>query len=60
MTPEELEQQAITFAKSNRTRIARKLTDKNEFPSDIRPVSVFMSGSPGAGKTETSKAFLDI
>nr|WP_306287611.1 zeta toxin family protein [Pseudoalteromonas sp. WY3] len=59
MTPEELEQQAITFAKSNRTRIARKLTDKNEFPSDIRPVSVFMSGSPGAGKTETSKAFLE-
>lgn len=59
MTPEELEQQAITFAKSNRTRIARKLTDKNEFPSDIRPVSVFMSGSPGAGKAETSKAFLE-
>lgn len=59
MTPEELEQQAITFAKSNRTRIARKLTDKNEFPSDIRPVSVFMSGSPGAGKTEASKAFLE-
>lgn len=59
MTPEELEQQAITFAKSNRRRIARKLTDKNEFPSDIRPVSVFMSGSPGAGKTETSKAFLE-
>ncbi|GEN41700.1 zeta toxin family protein [Pseudoalteromonas nigrifaciens] len=47
------------IAGNNRTRIARKLTDKNEFPSDIRPVSVFMSGSPGAGKTETSKAFLE-
>lgn len=59
MTQEELEQQAISFAKSNRTRIARNLTDKNKFPSDIRPVSVFMAGSPGAGKTEASKAFLE-
>ncbi|MBB1416304.1 zeta toxin family protein [Pseudoalteromonas sp. SG44-1] len=59
MAPEELERQAISYAKSNRTRIARELTDKNQFPPDTRPVSVFMAGSPGAGKTEASKAFLD-
>ena len=59
MTPEELERQAISYAKSNRTRIARELTDKNQFPPDTRPVSVFMAGSPGAGKTEASKAFLE-
>lgn len=57
--PDEAEQQAIAFAKKNRTRIARELTDKNRFPPDTRPVSVFMSGSPGAGKTEASKAFLE-
>lgn len=59
MMPGEVEQQAIAFAKKNRTRIARELTDKSRFPPDTRPVSVFMSGSPGAGKTETSKAFLE-
>ena len=59
MAPEELERQAISYAKSNRTRIARELTDKNQFPPDTRPVSVFMAGSPGAGKTEASKAFLE-
>lgn len=59
MTPEELERQAISYAKSNRTRIARELTDKNQFPPEARPVSVFMAGSPGAGKTEASKAFLE-
>ena len=59
MKPEELERQAITYAKNNRTRIARELTDKNRFPPDARPVSVFMAGSPGAGKTEASKAFLE-
>ena len=59
MTPEELERQAIAYAKNNRTRIARELTDKDRFPPDNRPVSVFMAGSPGAGKTEASKAFLE-
>lgn len=59
MAPEELEQKAIDFAKKNRTRIARELTDIDTFPPDIRPVSVFMAGSPGAGKTEASKAFLE-
>ncbi|MFT6790264.1 MAG: UDP-N-acetylglucosamine kinase [Pseudoalteromonas rhizosphaerae] len=59
MTPEELERQAIAYAKNNRTRIARELTDKDQFPPDTRPVSVFMAGSPGAGKTEASKAFLE-
>ena len=59
MAPEELERQAISYAKSNRTRIARELTDKNQFPPEARPVSVFMAGSPGAGKTEASKAFLE-
>jgi len=59
MPSDEQEQRAIDFAKKNRTRIARELTDIDIFPPDIRPVSVFMAGSPGAGKTEASKAFLE-
>lgn len=59
MTSEELEQNAIAYAKKHRTRIANELTDEDKFPPDMRPVSVFMAGSPGAGKTEASKVFLE-
>lgn len=30
------------------------------YPSDEYPVSVFMAGSPGAGKTEVSRAFIGM
>ena len=38
--------------------IERFVADKN-FLSDERPVSVFMAGSPGAGKTEASKRLIE-
>ena len=50
---------AITFAKQNKKRIAESLTDKKVFPPDAEPVSIFMAGSPGAGKTEASKALIE-
>ena len=56
----EIETQAIIFAKANRTRIARELTDLGKYPADQQPVSIFMCGSPGAGKTEASKAFIEV
>lgn len=56
LTKEELEveSRALSYAKKNRTTICRKLTDKELYLAEERPVSVFMSGSPGAGKTEFS------
>lgn len=45
---------AINFAKANRKAIARRLTDPAIYPPEAEPVSVFMAGSPGAGKTEAS------
>jgi UDP-N-acetylglucosamine kinase len=51
---------AIGFAKANRTVIARKLADTKVFPGEEDPVSVFMAGSPGAGKTEASIELLDL
>lgn len=36
-------------------QVARELCDKASYPSDPYPVSVFMAGSPGAGKTESSQ-----
>ncbi|MGR6780666.1 zeta toxin family protein [Moritella viscosa] len=50
---------AIAFAKKNRTAIARRLTDKKKYPPEENPVSVFMAGSPGAGKTEVSKYLVE-
>ncbi|HXR00911.1 MAG TPA: zeta toxin family protein [Pseudomonas sp.] len=49
---------AVVFAKANRKKIARRLTDQAVYLSEDAPVSVFMAGSPGAGKTEASLEFL--
>lgn len=45
---------AIAYARENRKAIARRLTDESIYASESEPVSVFMAGSPGAGKTEAS------
>lgn len=62
MTADEkaIEEAAIKFAKENRTRLARIIANTNEFPSEASPLTVFMAGSPGAGKTEISKAMVDV
>ncbi|RYV02077.1 Zeta toxin [Shewanella sp. OPT22] len=56
---QEIELRAVEFAKKNRTRIGRELSDIKKYPADNQPVSIFMCGSPGAGKTEASKVFLE-
>lgn len=62
MTPEDerIGQEAIEYAKKHRTKIARRLTDPTVFLPEANPVSVFMAGSPGAGKTEASIELLNI
>ncbi len=57
MSEEELaiQERAIVFARANKKEIAKELTDITIFPPDEFPVSVFMAGSPGAGKTESSR-----
>lgn len=60
MTNEEIRAAAIKFAKQNKNRIAKELTDRIKYAPDIIPISVFMAGSPGAGKTEFSKNLINI
>lgn len=62
MTEEEqaVSERAVAFAKQNRTRIVRGLACMETYPSDEYPVSVFMAGSPGAGKTEVSREFIKM
>ncbi len=55
---DQLKAEATKFAKENRRRIAREITDTSIYLPEKNPVSVFMAGSPGAGKTEASKELL--
>jgi UDP-N-acetylglucosamine kinase len=54
-----IQDNAIAHAKKIKKTFAKKLTNKDAFPKEEKPVSVFMAGSPGAGKTEASKALLE-
>ncbi|MGY0556412.1 MULTISPECIES: zeta toxin family protein [unclassified Lysobacter] len=45
---------ANAYAQANRKAIAAERTDPHVYLSEKSPVSVFMAGSPGAGKTEAS------
>ena len=56
LTPDlkRIEEEALDFARKNKKSIAQRLTDPSRYPPEEEPVSVFMAGSPGAGKTETS------
>jgi len=51
---------AVAWARKNKSIKAKELTDKNKFPSDSHPVAFFMAGCPAAGKTEFASAFARI
>jgi len=52
---QKIKTEAVIFANKHKDEIAKEATDINIFLPEINPVSVFMAGSPGAGKTESSK-----
>lgn len=53
-TDEAIRKVAIQFVKNNKKFIISKFADLTKFPSSQNPFTVFMAGSPGAGKTEFS------
>jgi UDP-N-acetylglucosamine kinase len=55
---DDVQRQALAFAKANKKKIAQELTDPAVYPPEPNPVAVFMAGSPGAGKTEASMALV--
>lgn len=56
MTDEEIVKKAIAEAKAMKKALAKSMID--HLPEEESAVSVFMAGSPGAGKTETAKSII--
>lgn len=61
LTKEEkaIQDKAVAFAKKHKKVVAARLTDIDRYTPERQPVSVFMAGSPGAGKTEASMELLE-
>ncbi len=53
-----LSEEAVLWVKSNRKELIKKFADVTEYIADTLPTTLFMAGSPGAGKTEISKRFV--
>lgn len=46
---------AFQWIKYNHLKVIERFVDRKELIADNEPVTIFMAGSPGAGKTEVSK-----
>lgn len=57
MEEQNISEEAIVWVKSHQKDIVRKFAEQYSSVSDT-PISIFMAGSPGAGKTEFSKSLL--
>src|ERR1700722_4643809 len=55
---ERITEEAKEYARKNKKEIARRRTDVKIYIPDTIAVSVFMAGSPGAGKTESSEQLI--
>lgn len=50
---------AFLYIKSHERELINKFAHQGLYIPDSQPVSLFMAGSPGAGKTETSKRLIE-
>ena len=60
LSDEEISSRAIAYVKASKKEIRKRFADPLVYPKSDHPVAVFMAGSPGAGKTEISKALIDL
>lgn len=50
---------SVTYIKDHKRDLIKQFANPDLYPSVQNPVSFFMAGSPGTGKTETSKVFIE-
>lgn len=55
---DDLEEKAKKWVKANKKLLIEKFASPVNFPGVTNPFTIFMAGSPGAGKTEYSKSFI--
>lgn len=54
----DIEEKAKKWVKTNKKLLIEKFANPIKFPGVTNPFTIFMAGSPGAGKTEYSKSFI--
>lgn len=59
MNDEELSIEAKKFIRKNKQLLIQKFANEEIYKVDIYPVTVFMAGAPGVGKTEISKRLIE-
>ena len=52
--------EAVKFIKTHKKDLIVLFAGDELYPQEKRPFSIFMAGSPGAGKTEFSRRFLKV
>lgn len=58
MINQKISEEAFKWVKSNHKKVIEIFAGGAEHVSDVQPVTLFMAGSPGAGKTEISKRLI--
>lgn len=56
---EKMKTQAKQWVKVNRKKLITQFCDAEKFPPSEKPMTIFMAGTPGAGKTEFSVSLLE-
>ena len=56
---QQLIEEAYQYIKEHKNELIERFADPKIYKPDGRPVSLFMAGSPGAGKTEVSKRLIE-
>lgn len=56
---QKLSEEAFEWVKKNQRKLIEKFASVKDYASDNKPVTLFMAGSPGAGKTEVAKRLAD-
>ncbi|MDP3888798.1 MAG: zeta toxin family protein [bacterium] len=58
MDSDSIEEKAKKWVKENKRVLIEKFASLSQFPGVSNPFTIFMAGSPGAGKTEFSKSWI--
>ena len=56
---QQLIEAAYQYIKEHKAHLIERFADPKTYKADEHPVSLFMAGSPGAGKTESSKRLIE-